>query len=303
MSQAAQSGSILCVGRLYCDLIFTGVPQFPSMGTEVFASGFGLHAGGGACITAAHLSRLGHRVGLGAFLPTAPFQDIVRDELVRAGLDLTLCRLPAPGSDPQLTVAISDNQDRAFLTHKCGEAFPDVSVDDLRRMAVTHVHIGELATLVEKPDIVGIARAAGASLSLDCGWDDSLTAGDMAPALADIDLFLPNEAEARHLKEMGVPGCSQGLTVVKQGSKGATAYCGNSQISDPASRVDVVDTTGAGDAFNAGFLSAWLQGRPMPECLRAGNLQGAMAISQVGGFQRPRPEERSNGSSKMAMRS
>ena len=285
MRPGAESGTILCIGRLYCDLIFTDVPEFPSMGTEVFAGGFGLHAGGSAFITAAHLSRLGHSASLGAFLPNAPFESFIRGELIGAGLDLTLCQSAPLGIDPQLTVAISSSSDRAFLTRRAGAAFPDIAAEDLQRLAVTHVHIGELATLVENPGIVGVSRAAGASLSLDCGWDCGLSAGDIASAIENIDLFLPNEAEFRHLRDMGLSGPKTGLTVVKQGSSGATAHCGDNQISAPASIVDVIDTTGAGDAFNAGFISAWLSRKTLPECLSAGNRQGASAISHLGGFQ------------------
>lgn len=284
MSETPYSGTILCVGRLYCDLIFTEVPQLPSMGTEVYAEGFGLHAGGGAYITAAHLSSLGFRTTLGAYLPQKPFDGVIRDELRRAGLDLTLCAPSPPCIDPQLTVAISDSSDRAFLTHRSGEAFPDLSIDDLRRLNVTHVHFGELATLVEKPELTKSARAVGASLSADCGWDGSLGAREVTEHLNRIDLFLPNQTEFNRLYEMGVLVDTIGLTVVKQGAKGATAFHQGTQCSVPANRVDVVDTTGAGDAFNAGFLSAWLVGKLLQDCLEAGNLLGATAIAQVGGF-------------------
>lgn len=284
MSESTFNGTVLCVGRLYCDLIFTGVPQLPSMGTEVYAEGFGLHAGGGAFITAAHLSRIGFSTALGAFLPNSPFDALMRDELRQADLDLTFCTSSAPGLDPQLTVAISGGRDRAFLTRRSGAAFPDLSIEDLQRLNVAHVHIGELATLVEKPEIVEIARAVDASLSLDCGWDGNLVASDITPLLGDIDLFLPNQTEFNHLQELGVPGPVNGITVVKQGANGATAYCRGNRCSEPATQVNVVDTTGAGDAFNAGFLSAWLGGKAVKDCLRAGNLQGAAAISQIGGF-------------------
>ena len=58
--------TVLSVGRLYCDLIFTDLPRMPTMGTEVYAGGFGVHAGGGAFITAAHLAALGHPSALSA---------------------------------------------------------------------------------------------------------------------------------------------------------------------------------------------------------------------------------------------
>ena len=68
---------ILCVGRLYCDLIFTGVPRMPSPGTEVYANGLEMHLGGGAIITAQHLDSIGRKVFFASFLPTPPFRSFV----------------------------------------------------------------------------------------------------------------------------------------------------------------------------------------------------------------------------------
>jgi len=288
MSEAATLPAVLCVGRLYCDLIFTDVPRLPSMGTEVFAGGLGLHAGGGAYITAAYLASLGHRSALASLLPGAPFRDIVVPELEQAGLDITLCRPPGPGTDPQVTVAIAGQGDRAFLTRRAGPASPELRAADLAKSEIAHLHIGELATLVERPELLGIAREAGATVSLDCGWDDDLPATRIQALLAQVDVFLPNEAEARHLRERGVTGPLAPLTVVKKGPAGATAVMGAKEVSEPAEPVQAVDTTGAGDAFNAGFLSAWLAGEALQQCLRAGNALGARAIAGRGGYQRVR---------------
>lgn len=279
-----QKPVVLCVGRLYCDLIFTGLPRMPTLGTEIYAGGFGVHPGGGAFITAAHLAALDHGVALSAMLPPEPFGEIVSDDIEKAGIDLQLCGQLQKDCDPQVTVALAGQGDRAFVTRRTGPAFPPLKASELSRIGATHVHIGELATSIERPELIELARSTGATISLDCSWDDTLAAPDIAAMLSRVDLFLPNEAELQHLLEIGVPETELPLTVIKQGANGATAMVEGKRVHEPAKPVSAVDTTGAGDAFNAGFLSAWLAKDSLRACLGFGNAQGAKAISQRGGF-------------------
>ncbi len=291
MTQARNKrGAVLCVGRVYCDLIFSGAPRLPSMGTEVYAEGLELHAGGGAFITAAHLAALGRRSGLAACLPGAPFADAVRGDIRAAGIDTSLCALAPSGVDPQVTVVIAGQGDRAFLTRRTGPALPPLDIGDLIRSGAGHLHIGELATLAEHPGIVAAARTAGMTISLDCGWDETLDGSDLARLIAAVDIFLPNRSEAEHLSAAGLPERPAPLTVVKCGADGARALWADGSASAPAQAAVPVDTTGAGDAFNAGFLDAWLSGSPVPICLAAGNAAGARAIERCGGFS-PLPED------------
>ena len=276
--------NILCVGRLYCDVIFTGLPRMPTPGTEVYSDGVGLHAGGGAAITAGHLTALSHPTALAAHLPAAPFGDVVTRELERLQIDLHLCRPTSGLNDPQLTVAMVHDGERAFVTRRTGPAFPDFEPKALMRSNIKHIHIGEAATLVDNPHLIDAARDVGASLSLDCSWDDDLDTRALATLLPEIDVFLPNQAEVDLLQKRGVPEPFAKLTVVKQGARGATALMRGSDVHVPAPTVDIVDTTGAGDAFNAAFLSAWLNQRPMKDCLVAGNARGAKAVTYRGGL-------------------
>lgn len=284
MIQVSGKPHILCIGRLYCDVIFTGLPRMPTPGTEVYADGVGLHAGGGAAITAGHLSGLGHSIALAAHLPAAGFGDIVTQELARLGIDLRLCRSTPVQSDPQMTVALVHDGERAFVTRRTGSAFPVFDAEALVRSNTRHIHIGEAATLVDNPHLIEIAKNVGASLSLDCSWDDELDTRALARLLPKIDVFLPNQAETELLRKHGVAEPFAKLTVVKQGARGATALMDSGDVHASAPTVEIVDTTGAGDAFNAAFLSAWLDQRPMPECLAAGNAQGAKAVTYRGGL-------------------
>lgn len=275
---------VLSIGRLYCDLIFTDLPRLPTLGTEVFAGGFSVHAGGGAFITAAHLVALGMPSGLCAFTPAPPFRESVLKEIFHSGVCTALCADTVEGDEPQVTVALAGQSDRAFVTRRTGPAFPDISGSIIKEAGFTHIHIGELTTLIERPDLISLARHAGCTVSLDCGWDDDLDLAAARDLIAAVDVFLPNEMEVALLETSGVGRPFAPLVVVKRGEKGSEAYLDGERLSAPAEPVDAIEMTGAGDAFNAGFLSKWLKSRNILEGLIAGNHQGARAVSMPGGF-------------------
>ena len=273
-------GTVLCAGRLYADLVFTDMPRMPTAGTETFAGGAALHAGGGAFVTAAWLSALGREARLAAVLPAEPFGAAVAAEVARAGV-VPAPLAPAPdGADPQVTAAMAVGGDRAFVTRRAGPAVPAV---DLAAPGLAHLHVGELATMAEAPDLLRDARAAGLTVSLDCAWDDGLTAA-AAALVRDVDLFLPNAVEAARLATLGVaPGQGRALWVVKRGADGAVAHAPAGALHRPAHAAGVVDATGAGDAFDAGFLDLWLEGAPLADCLDGGAACGARAVTRPGG--------------------
>lgn len=282
MTHPPSSKAILCAGRLYCDLVFTGAPNLPVLGTETFAEGLSLHAGGGVFISAAAFSALGWETAILATFPAAPFDTIVRRDIEEFALNTKHCAEASPQSAPQITVAITANDDRAFLSHKSGAALPDITLNtgDYR-----HLHIGELRTLVEHPDLIDKARAADMTISVDCGWDDDIISrgAELADLLARVDVFLPNETEYDHLSQSGLSEGTAPLTVVKCGSKGARAFSNGTWSAASTTPANVVDATGAGDAFNGGFLSCWLQGKPIETCLNNGNLCGRSSVEQAGG--------------------
>lgn len=273
---------ILCAGRLYCDLVFAGTPRLPTPGTEVFAPGLSLHAGGGAFITGATLVSLGHRVWQFSTLPAAPFDAVVLGQLADHGVIAKACRSAPKGVNPQVTVAIAGPGDRAFLTRADGPAMPDVTSVDFSDFA--HLHIGELHSLQEIPELLTLARTAGLTVSLDCGWQDTF-APEVASLIAEVDVFLPNEAEVAALSAVGVPETCAPLTVVKRGQAGARARVRQDTewTEQSVKPVTTVDTTGAGDAFNAGFLSCWLRKMSLEQCLIKGNACGASAVQALGG--------------------
>ncbi|WP_424966214.1 carbohydrate kinase family protein [Dinoroseobacter sp. S375] len=277
------SGGVLCAGRLYCDLVFQGLGRMPSLGTEVFAEGLSLHPGGGAALTGAYLAALGVPVSLLATLPAAPFDGPVTETLDAAGLDLSLCPNAPKGADPQITVAMPLGEDRAFLTRTDGPALPRIDGGGLRTLKVQHLHIGELRTLAEHPWLVAAAREAGMTVSLDCGWDDAMGAEALG-LIAQVDVFLPNRAETEALERLGMVDCPAPVTVIKRGAEGAEALTRQGSVRVPAHKAEVVDSTGAGDAFNGGFLARWLEGASLRRCVEEGVRCGAAAVAAPGGL-------------------
>jgi sugar/nucleoside kinase (ribokinase family) len=158
--------------------------------------------------------------------------------------------------------------------------------------AVRHLHIAEFATLAEIPDLVSSARQAGLTVSLDPSWDDAwIRDPELVRRAAGTDIFLPNAAEAR-----AIAGCEDldqagrrlarhfPVVVIKDGNQGARLYGGESNLALPAPQGGpVLDTTGAGDAFNAGFLTAWLAGRSPARALAEGIACGTLSVQGVGG--------------------
>jgi sugar/nucleoside kinase (ribokinase family) len=287
-AQAAHM-AVLCTGRLYCDLVMAGLSAAPEPGREVYANGMTLAAGGGAYITAAYLAALGVRVGLAAMLPVVPFDAAIGAEMRASGIDLSLCEPADPQADPQITVAMITDGDRAFVTRRSGLAVPRGVLAALQAGRYAHLHIGELASLIETPGLIAAARSAGMSVSVDCAWDaEVLARKDLVAQMRGIDVFLPNRAEAEALSNHAALTDLAPLVVIKDGANGAEALTAAGRVSRPVKLVRPVDTVGAGDAFNAGFLDAWLAQTglaqtDMAQCLDAGAETARVALMRSGG--------------------
>jgi sugar/nucleoside kinase (ribokinase family) len=196
-----------------------------------------------------------------------------------------------------ISVILSSRDDRGIYTAPGTTAsllagdIPDGLLEDAR-----HVHVASFflqhALRPALPDLLARARGAGATTSLDPNWDPAEGWDDgLLELLEHVDVFLPNEAEvtriagtgdveaaARRLAERGP------LVVVKCGGDGALA-CRDDVLIEAASvgGVPIVDTTGAGDAFDAGFVRATLEGWPLERALAFANVCGALSCRAPGG--------------------
>jgi len=281
---------VLIPGSYYCDVIFTGLPQFPALGTEVFTQGLTVTVGG-VMNTVTALRRLGVHVGWVGQVGTDFFSAFILQQAEREGIDLSLIeRLDQPFQ--RVTVAMSYPHDRAFLTYiDPAPTSIDLLLGALDRVTFRHLHFTGLQTDPRTPEVLRAVRARGATISMDCQHRPvSVRDALVREVLTLVDVFLPNRTEAARLTgEQDVHAAAHeflALTptvVIKDGANGAHGWHEGRYVHQPALPVRAVDTTGAGDVFNAGFLTAWREGQPFERCLRWGVITGGLSTEGQGG--------------------
>jgi sugar/nucleoside kinase (ribokinase family) len=289
---------LLVIGDCNPDVLVLGDDLTPEFGQqEKLVTSMTLVVGGSASITAVAAARLGLRVALVAAIGDDAAGNFMLAELARAGVDTDamVVRAPLPTG---MTVALSRGDDRAILTAEGAIATltaADVPADLLA--AARHVHVSSYFLLERSlgPGLAALlatARAAGASTSLDTNWDPAGTWGaDFFPGvLAQTDLLLPNEAEALRIAgTANLPAATASLTeaggaiAVKLGARGALYADRPRQYLATPPPISPVDTTGAGDCFNAGLLTGLLRGFEPPDALALGCAVGAASTQGIGG--------------------
>lgn len=285
---------VLVIGEANPDLLLTGdvVPEFGQV--EKLVDSADLVLGGSAAIVACGLARLGVPTALAAVVGADRFGDFVRDELDAAGVD-TRWVVTDPDAATGLTVVLSA-VDRAILTFSgtIGTTGPSVVDDDLLTR-VRHVHSASyfLQPLLA-PHLHGFlkrARDAGASTSVDTNWDPAGQWTGVTALLEHTSVLLPNAAELLALtgqfdvdsaaSQVVSAGCQVAL---KNGADGGIFWDrSGARTSTAAPATSVVDTTGAGDSFDAGFISAMLDGLAGPLCLERAVWCGSLSTRSVGG--------------------
>jgi sugar/nucleoside kinase (ribokinase family) len=279
---------ILIPGSYFCDIIFTGLPAFPALGTEIYCEGLSV-VPGGVMNTIIGLRRLGVNVGWCGVIGDDFFSRFALEQAEREGLDIRL--LVRDGSPvKRVTVALSAPEDRAFVTYV--DPSPDkteLAFLALERATFSHLHFTGLVFDDRTAELLDTCHAHGIQVSMDCQHRDE-TLADVAHVLAKLDMFMPNASEALRLTGTDTLAAAMDrlavvvpLVVIKNGAGGAIARHKGTDYAAPALTVAPVDTTGAGDVFNAGFLAAYLRGHDLPTCLQWGNFCGGMSTQAVGG--------------------
>jgi sugar/nucleoside kinase (ribokinase family) len=280
-------------GAPFCDLTFTFTDResLPPVGQEVFAENFAINPGGSFNISSA-LSRLGLRVGLKAQIGSDIFSRFCVEQMERCGLALDLItRIDRP--KPIVTVGISFPHDRLFISYAPPEgdvpSSPRIAVEDLEthRPRVLFTYGGEGV------DIVREARRRGIVVVLDTNWNpEYLRSEYLRTVLAEVDVAVPNLPEALQISAaadaQGALDCLSDIcrcAVVKMGPEGCIAACEGKRYAVPAIPVRAVETTGAGDNFNAGLIYGLLRGYPFSTALRCANIAGGLSTLVAGGCQ------------------
>ncbi|RSO12997.1 carbohydrate kinase family protein [Streptomyces sp. WAC 06783] len=304
---------LLVIGDANPDVVVGPVPRTPEFGQrEQLVDSGRLLMGGSAAITACGAARLGLRVAFAGRVGDDAAGAFVRTALAGRGVDVS-----ALATDPELptplTTVLTHGADRAILTAPgCLAATGPQDVPDRLLAGARHVHAGSFFLMPRLArslgEIFARARGHGAATSLDTNddpaqrWDAEL----LGPVLKSTDFLLPNAAEARALAATLAPGSAEGapegtaegdgpgtaaaalarlgpLVVVKDGAAGALAHDGEVLTRTPAVPADPVDTVGAGDSFDAGFIAAVLHGMDLPAALSFAAACGALSTRAHGG--------------------
>lgn len=283
-------------GEINVDMVFSGVAALPEFGRETLAQAYAQCPGSSSMIVAMGLARLGDAVRFVGRCGTDDFGRFCVDALRERGIDTD-----AIVADAHLrtgvTVAMTTHADRALLTWP--GAIAELAADDVSDAVLAgaqHLHVSSYYLQAGlRPQLGALfarAQAAGLGTSLDPGSDPERRwgSGELIDVLRHVDVFLPNENEAGAITGAATPeealralANGRTRTVVKLGRRGAMTLDGGNAVSAPAYAVVAVDTTGAGDSFDAGFLHAWLHGLPTLDCLRWGNACGALSTRGPGG--------------------
>ena len=290
----SSKAGVVVVGELNIDLVLWKVPM-PVYEQEKLAEDMRFTMGSSSAITAHNLSMLGTPVGFIGKAGSDIFGDFMIDGLRRGGVD-TAPVIRDRALKTGATIILANPPQKALLTYM--GAMADLRLEDIDWDYVSqarHLHLGcfFLQTGIRKDvgKLFAKAKELGLSTSLDTNWDpDDVWGDDLQEALAHTDIFLPNDDEAKRIAgsddlEDAIATLEKRVPVlaVKQGCGGATLCAGGKRYHDPGFRVTAVETTGAGDSFNAGFLHRCLSGAEWADCLRWGNACGALAVTALGG--------------------
>ena len=296
---------VLVLGDANLDLVLRGevVPRFNQ--AEQLLDAATLVLGGSAGIMAHALARLGRATRLGALTGRDAFGDEVVELLAAAGVDTTTV-VRDPDRSTGLTVVLSQEQARSILTFL--GAIPAYSIEQATDALVSaardgarHVHASSFFLLpalgAGLATLFGRAHALGLTTSLDPNFDPAEQWNGVEELLANVDLLLPNRTEAMAIAARvtghpildpvaaGAALASRGpVVVMKDGRRGAMlVHPDGSILRNEGTPLDAVDTTGAGDTFDAAYLDSLLRDLPPSECLRRAVLAGALSTSAIGG--------------------
>jgi len=285
---------LLIPGEINPDLILSGdvEPQFGQ--AEKLVESAALTIGSSSVITACGAARLGLKVAFIGVCGDDLFGRFMLEEMQKRGID-TSAVIVDPHRPTGLTVILNKGHDRAMLTYPGtipalrAEDIPD----DLLRQA-RHLHVASYflqdGLRPGLPRLFERARALGLTTSLDTNWDPAGTWAGVLDLLPLVNVFLPNEAEAKSLTAAeNADEAAARLQVrvetaaIKLGKEGALGISRGQKVRVPSIPVSVVDTVGAGDTFDAGFLYGYLSGWPLEKSLRLAAICGALSTQAAGG--------------------
>jgi len=285
---------VLVAGEINPDLILSGDVE-PVFGqVEKLVDSATLTIGSSSAIFACGAARIGLQVGFVGKCGDDVFGRFMLDEMQKRGVDVSNV-IVIPGGSTGLSVILNRGVDRAILTHL--GLIPELSAADVPEdmlLQSRHIHVAGyfLQPKLQHglPELFEKAQSFGLTTSLDTNYDPSEQWLGFDELLSVTNVFMPNEAEAKSLAGItDLENAAKRLgpkvetLAIKLGAAGALGIQKLKSISVPSIPVKIVDTVGAGDSFDAGFLYGYLQGWPLEKSLRVAAICGALSTQKAGG--------------------
>ena len=286
---------VLFIGDINVDVIMSGLASFPQPDKEITCESFEVVMGSSAVIAAVAYASLGGITAISGLAGEDDYGEFMLKGLRDAGIDTFLVqRTKRFGTG--VTINLIQGRTRTQVTYPGTiAAFDGTGLDRSALRDVAHVHFaGPYLQTGFRPRITGILKTAmdlGVSTSLDPQWDETESWELMDEWLPMLSYLFVNEDEAISItgtdcatQACGLLAARTECPVVKTGRQGAMVVDDGRVTSRSPVDVDVIDTTGAGDNFDAGFLFAVLEKKmPRVEACDFANAVASRSCTFVGG--------------------
>jgi sugar/nucleoside kinase (ribokinase family) len=274
------------VGVANIDLFYGGLPRIPAEGEEIFADSFSMELGGGVVMTLININHLGIPVRAGTYLGNDMFSIFARREMERRGV-VPENLYEGDGIPLSVSTAALTERDRTFISYISRKPIGDAELE-----RVYHLCRGARAVLMQ-PGYIEVYRKLkneGTFLFFDTGWDEELSIEKYRDYLEIADYYTPNRREAiRITRAASLEEAARRLSefleaiIIKLDREGCLVYQKGAFFTVPSiPEFKHVDSTGAGDAFLAGFLYGIYHQRSLLESTLMGNLTGGKCVSERG---------------------
>lgn len=275
-------------GATNIDLLYENMPKIPDVGEEIYTDSFSLQLGGGLPATLINLGRLGIETKIATELGTDIFSEFAKEKYQENKVQ-PLNLYNGSGIPLNITSAIILKNDRSFITYGKGSIEPDSKAEQ----EFYNIAKGSKICLMAPggfTDVYKALKSEGTVMVLDMGWDEELTFEKYDELLSIADYYTPNQKEA-----LAITGCNNAKdaayalkkyfnkAVVKVDKDGCIGIDGDEYFFCPSiKQFTNVDSTGAGDAFLAGFVYGLFYDYPLKDCIEFGNITGGKAVTAVG---------------------
>lgn len=284
----ADNNFIAGIGCTNVDILYSGIDRLPNEGEEIFAKEFSLQLGGGVPATLINLGRLGIKTKIATELGDDIFSNFARTQFEKCGVS-PINLYKGDGIPLNVTSAMITNKDRTFMSYGHGSVeATDSALQQAYEMCtgakIVIMHTGGFLPVYKK------LKEEGTTLVFDCGWDDNLSLENYSEHIEIADYYTPNQKEALKITDTDMPEKAADVlsnyfenVIVKLDKDGCLGMQNGkkfyvSQVDDFKHK----DSTGAGDAFLAGFIYGLYHEYSFEDAIKFGNITGGKCVTSVG---------------------